>query len=306
MKKADPKWKRFEKTVYELQKQLAPDCEVKFNDSITGVRSKTRRQIDISIRRRVGPYSILVIIECKDRKPPVDINIMGEFASRLEDVRANKGAMISSSGFTPACIEFAKAHGIDTLMLFDTESVDWRSYASLPFLLELVNLKRFRIIFESFSRLPSIVQSTDPRFLNLFTSDGKVLGSVRKIITQKWKNNEIDESPGEKDVLIGRGLVLEFGGQKISLIGVGARVYIEKSYYLSKLPVHLRGVQDLQSGDVITREIRTDTIDVVGIHNGQVKGWEKISSPDVLSIKPLSVKVRMDPIEETNSTEENH
>ena len=62
----EPKWKRFEKLAYEIQKEFAGDAEVKLNDSILGVDSQIERQIDISVRRRIGQYPILIVIDCKD------------------------------------------------------------------------------------------------------------------------------------------------------------------------------------------------------------------------------------------------
>lgn len=62
----DPKWKRFEKLVYEIQREFAASAKVTLNDSIQGVDSRTPRQIDISVRQNIGQYSILVVIDCKD------------------------------------------------------------------------------------------------------------------------------------------------------------------------------------------------------------------------------------------------
>src|SRR5437879_6033745 len=92
-----PKWKRFERLAYEIQKEFASSAKVTLNDSIMGSDSKTSRQIDISIREQIGQYSILVVIDCKDHKEPVDVKGVEEFSGLVRDVRANKGAMISSN-----------------------------------------------------------------------------------------------------------------------------------------------------------------------------------------------------------------
>ena len=120
----EPKWKRFEKLVYELQKELARDAEVVMNESIQGIDSKVDRQIDIAIRRRVGPYPILIVIDCKDYAVPIDVKDVESFAGMVKDVRANRGALIVSSDFTEAALNLARNHGIDAFRLVDTESVD--------------------------------------------------------------------------------------------------------------------------------------------------------------------------------------
>jgi len=110
---AETKWKRFEKLIHQIHTQLAPpDAIVTLNDKIIGSESKVERQLDVTIRVRVAQYNILIVIECKDEARPVDVGTMGEFASLLRDVKANKGVLISSSGCTPAAIDMARAQGM--------------------------------------------------------------------------------------------------------------------------------------------------------------------------------------------------
>lgn len=80
------KWEKFEELVCEVQKKLSPDAVVKHNDHIIGAQSKTKRQIDISIRYRVGQYEILIVIDCKDYSTPVDIKSVESFIGLAKDV----------------------------------------------------------------------------------------------------------------------------------------------------------------------------------------------------------------------------
>src|ERR1700722_15474823 len=95
--KKDPKWKRFEKLAYEIQREFAGSATVTLNDSIQGIDSKVSRQIDISVRQNVGQYPILVVIDCKDYRVRVDVKAVEEFGGLVRDVRANRGALISSN-----------------------------------------------------------------------------------------------------------------------------------------------------------------------------------------------------------------
>ena len=52
--------------------------------------------------------------------------------SKLRDVRANKGVMISSKGFTEAARNRAEHNDVDLRRLIDTESVDWGDDVSVP------------------------------------------------------------------------------------------------------------------------------------------------------------------------------
>ncbi len=289
----DPKWKRFEKAVFEIQKQLSPDSDVKYNDFIKGVDSQALRQIDISVRRHIAQYSILIVIECKDYKKSIDIKVVEEFAGLVKDVRANKGAIISSSGFTESALRYVKAHGIDAFQLIDTESMDWKVYASVPVLLESTNFKRFRIIFKNFTKLPRIIENADVKTLKLFSTDGELMGTIGNIIANKWNNHEIDEMPGEKEVQIGKNISLEIANDHVTPIDIYAQVYVVKNFYYGKLPIHFKGFQDLQNGGVISNELETDAIEPYKIEKGLIEGWEKIDNPEDLSVTPfmrLSVK----------------
>ncbi len=91
--KDKPKWKLFEEFVASIQKQLSPEAEVSHDDKIIG-QSGTTRQIDIAIRHAIGQFKLLIIIDCKDWKAPVDIADVGTFIDMVEDVEANKGAIV--------------------------------------------------------------------------------------------------------------------------------------------------------------------------------------------------------------------
>ena len=47
---------------------LAPDAQVTYDDHIPGRQSGKKRQIDVSIRSRVGASESLVIVQCRDHK----------------------------------------------------------------------------------------------------------------------------------------------------------------------------------------------------------------------------------------------
>lgn len=70
MTDADPKWKRFEKLVAKVQKDLAPKSTVTHNDMIAGKDSGKERQIDVSVKVRTGQYDLLIIIAVKITKIP--------------------------------------------------------------------------------------------------------------------------------------------------------------------------------------------------------------------------------------------
>lgn len=284
--KEEPKWKRFERLVYEIQQGMIGSAKVTLNDSILGVDSKVPRQIDISIREQIGQYSILVVIDCKDYSEPIDVKGVEEFAGLAHDVRANKGAIISSNGFTEAGKNVAKNHGIDTFRLLDTEGVDWKTYVTIPVLLERSYLKSFSMGFKGVGpfRLPSSTEALAN--LGLLSEDGTNLGTVRQILHSKWDKQEIPHEAGVHEVMVGSGVSSEFQGV-ISKLDVSASVVVGRKYYLGPLPIHVKGFENAQNGAIITKELRTEGIEPSKIERGEVPGWTEITNQEGLSIRVM-------------------
>ena len=141
----EPKWKRFEKLATDIQKELSPNAEVEHDVRLQGHDSGTLRQIDVVVRDHIGQYSFLIVMQCKDEKKPLDVNVVGEFGAVIEDVKANKGVLVSSSGFTKSAINLARKKGIDVFRLVDVENYDWRSYATMPVACVFYGLENYQI-----------------------------------------------------------------------------------------------------------------------------------------------------------------
>jgi hypothetical protein len=120
----DPKWKRFEKIVAGIHMLTAEGAEVKFDDEIVGRRTGRPRQIDVSIRFKQTYYDYLAIIECKDYDSKVPIEKVEAFRTKIEDVGAMKGIMVSPKGFQEGAIKTAEAHNIELFTLTEIKS-DW-------------------------------------------------------------------------------------------------------------------------------------------------------------------------------------
>lgn len=295
----DPRWKKFEKLTARIQKELSPDADVQHNTRLQGHDSKTLRQIDIVIRQNIGQYPILVIMQCKDEKKPLDVNAVGEFADVVHDVRAQKGALVSSSGFSENAIQLARERGIDTFRLIDTSSIDWKVYASIPVLLERNFLKSYSLRFENFRELPIAMVQSDLKALRFFSSQENFLGTVADIIAQKWNKEEIEHVPGDKKIFVGDGFI-EFSGEKIKL-ALTVNILVGREYFLGDLPVDLQGFKDEQSGKTITKGFTTASIRPFDIESGKLKNWKKIENLEKLSIKPI-IRMTYNDVLPTNLT----
>ena len=86
--------------VSKIQKALAPNAEVTHNAKIIGRHTKVSRQIDVLVRQKVGQYEMMIVIDCKDYKKPVDVKGVEEFHGLVDDVGAHKGALVCPKGFS--------------------------------------------------------------------------------------------------------------------------------------------------------------------------------------------------------------
>lgn len=286
MKKTTPKWKKFEDLIYNIQKDLSKDSQITPNDHIYGQDSKTTRQIDISIKRTIGQFSILIIIDCKDYSEPVDVKDVETFIGLVKDVRANKGAIVSSSGYTPAAIELAKTHGIDTLRHVDTKSLDWKTYAAVPVHLERTFLKGYQFTFTNFDSLPLSITNINPAYLEIHDSLNRRLGFIKDIIAKKWNIEEIPHNPGEVEITIGQGVIINTTDGKYKT-DISVKLTVAKEHYFGPLPIETRGFYNEQTGSFSTRQIITDKLEPYLIETGQVEGWHKIEDPSKLAIQPV-------------------
>ena len=120
------KWKEFEKIIADIQKQTDPDAIVRHNHHVKG-KSGRRRQLDITISKKVGIYSILIVIECKNYKRPVGIERVEAFVTKLRDVGASQGVIASNSGFDEGAKAIARENSITLVSYRKAEDIDWHS-----------------------------------------------------------------------------------------------------------------------------------------------------------------------------------
>lgn len=280
------KWKEFEQLTYNLQKQLTQDAEVVADEKIKGANSETERQIDILIKKRVAQYEIKVIIECKDYKRPVDVQKVESFVTKLKDVKANKGAIVSSKGFSKAALKLAEKYGIDTFRFVDTKSKDWNAYMSINAAVEVYVAPSFQFRVSDIIEIP-ISYTEQVQNLEMYSADGEVfLGTVQNVLLKKWNDLKCPLEQGQLVVrLVEKGLV----GFKPNLYvaTIDGLVQVERKTYFGPLPVDLVGLYNHQTGGVATKSFTTQSIEVEKLLTGRLPDWREIENIEDLAVKPF-------------------
>jgi hypothetical protein len=100
--------------VQALEQLLAGSpVEIRSPDYIKGRNSGSLREVDVSLRSRLGSVSVLVIIECRDREQRQDVTWIEQLASKREDVGADKAVAVSAGGFSAGARNLARAKQVD-------------------------------------------------------------------------------------------------------------------------------------------------------------------------------------------------
>jgi len=106
--------RELELLVQRLESFLAESpVEIKSPDNIRGKLTGSNREVDISLRAKVGSVDVLVIIECRDRDGTEDSPWIGELAVKAEDVGAHRAVAVSSSGFSEGARNLARIKEIE-------------------------------------------------------------------------------------------------------------------------------------------------------------------------------------------------
>lgn len=74
-------------------------------------------KIDISFEVEVIGSRILVLVECKNYKKKVPVDDVEEFHSKIDDIGAHKGIIVTTEGYQDGAIKTAKGRGIALALL---------------------------------------------------------------------------------------------------------------------------------------------------------------------------------------------
>jgi hypothetical protein len=130
-------WAEFENVVARLQRTFSQGATIKQNEKIVGRRTGRKRQIDISIRTKVGSEEVLIIVECKRLNRKCDVKEVEAFIGLKQDVGAPMAIMVSTKGFSRAAYKRAKDEAISLYRYEDTQQQKWPTGLETSALLEI-------------------------------------------------------------------------------------------------------------------------------------------------------------------------
>jgi tyrosyl-tRNA synthetase len=272
--------------VAKIQAQLAPDAEVLHDTKLPGRHSKRERQIDVLVRQRIGQYTMLIVLDCKDYARPVDVKGVEEFHGLVSDVGAHKGVLFSPKGFTQAAKERASGLQIDLYSPVDTDPHKWQTRVTAPTLCD------FRSASLSFGIMTSAPKPFVflPHFwskLVAYDREGNELGTPLSAAIQKWNQGQYPTEPGEHrdlnifdtaEVMVDNGY-----GERIPAT-LTVSLFVQQQLFFGHLPIQrVSGFKDELSGAIITNAFTTGILDPEEV----VKKWAQIRSEADVPLTPM-------------------
>jgi hypothetical protein len=136
VQKQQPSWKSFEALIERLEKAFHPNATIVKNDHLPGHDSGRSREIDVSIRYKLGATCLLIVVDCKKRTRKIDLPEVHAFHGLMTDVRANAGSMVCEKGFSKSAKRLAAQHNIELFTFQDTQHPNWQLKARIPVCVE--------------------------------------------------------------------------------------------------------------------------------------------------------------------------
>jgi len=128
-KQSNPAWREFEKLVARIEKAVAPEgAVVKSPDYVRDYVAGRMREVDASVRSRVGTAEVLITIECRRRGQRQDVVWIEQLKAKREAIRASRTIAVSSVGFSESAIRAASGYGIDLRRLAELSPEEVRTW----------------------------------------------------------------------------------------------------------------------------------------------------------------------------------
>ncbi len=278
--KTDPKWRRFERLVEQIQRTLTPDAYIRFDEKIMGNLSRTLRQFDVTVRQG----DMLTVFDCKDYKKPIDVKDVEQFIPMVEDVGANHAVIVSAKGFSKGAINRGKAAGVGLFKVVDAEKHDWQTYMTIPVLEECWVVIQSRWKVTSFA-LDRLAVAGD---LELYDVSMRPVGTLRDLLNRRIQEEGALREPGQHediDLFAGPTFAEAADGETVSN-HVQADIQVREDLYLHQVPLtNIKGFEDVVSGGIHTRDFITDWIDA----NDMTGTTQKIPNRSMLPVRPMLI-----------------
>jgi len=131
-----PEWREFERLIARIEADAGPQgLVVTSPDRLRCKLTGRMREVDASIRARVGTAELLITIECRRRRKTQDVTWIEQLATKKASIGADRTIAVSVSGFSPEAQTVAQHAGISLRNLSEITAAEINSILQLDFVL---------------------------------------------------------------------------------------------------------------------------------------------------------------------------
>lgn len=149
------------------------------------------RQIDVLITSETVGIKLHTVIECKDYNTKISVGTIDAFHSKLQDVNANKGILISKKGFSSTSVSKAKRLGISLCTAHEALSESWQPDLDINILIEEIKPISINVNYTGFFQPGDKLVSNKIPVVNGL--------EIHKLIENEWRKCSINFIRTEKE-----------------------------------------------------------------------------------------------------------
>ena len=279
------KGRYYENKTANVVQKFSPTAQVIQGIRIQGKLSKVSREVDVQLVDAARYDHI--IFERKDHKAKVDIELVEALASKLKDLDAKKGAIVSNPGFTKGAYNIAKAHGIDLLTIVDTADDKIRTQVFAPNIIDDTYVDSGGVRLDNLQgdfRLNPNVHLTQIK-----TDKGLMTWS--EILAEQWNEVEMKARPqvGQHFLRLDNQTIVDYVGNEIKVGQIEITYIVKKRYLVRNLRLlETQGIYNVAEQTYQTNSIKTEPVRVQDLSNPEM--WTEIDEEKANS---LDVPFRM-------------
>lgn len=152
--------RKFEKIVRDLEELLGDsNLEVKSPDKLFDYASEIYREVDISIKGKLGTHPILIVIECRDWGKPQNVTWIEQLKTKRDGIRANKMIAVSTSRFSLNAETLAGKYGIGIRNVNDLDAKElsgWIANTEVVYILDHFDVQAVNYLVTDSSKLGDV------------------------------------------------------------------------------------------------------------------------------------------------------
>lgn len=119
-RRRDPEWREFERLIARIEADAGPrGMVVKSPDRLPCKLTGRLREVDASIRAKVGTANMLITVECRRRLKIQDVTWIEQLATKRSSIGADRTIAVSASGFSEEAQTAASHAGISLRKISD-------------------------------------------------------------------------------------------------------------------------------------------------------------------------------------------